>query len=338
MPAGYEKLRDALKRKGKSDEEAKTMAARIWNSKHKDNPVTNKKHEMSRIEFRVPSELLKKLVKPVEETAEEAAEKYFPKLLKKKSVAGAIKPKGWYPERSADSAALEARLDLLHEMGLGTQVTPGGMLGNTYVKGYQGDDTKGAQSGHGKTAYRQKKKDLKKAVALSKEGLWPSGEPTFMFDNPFGAILLGIPAVDFDEAEALLAKKLGRKVPNLFQPKPQVQAQVESQVKTGLAAPLQKYRTNPNPNPNATSEPQTLPDALAELLRRRQANNTKPLEFARGDILRKTMDRLPSNSSSVIQTWASKQRIVNPRNSAEAIEQAKMLKVLKRLLGTPKVG
>jgi hypothetical protein len=44
MPAGYERLRDALKRKGKSDEEAKSMAAAIWNKHHKDNPVTNKKH------------------------------------------------------------------------------------------------------------------------------------------------------------------------------------------------------------------------------------------------------------------------------------------------------
>lgn len=46
MPEGYERLRDALKRKGKSDEEAKSMAAAIWNKHHKDNPVTNKKHEM----------------------------------------------------------------------------------------------------------------------------------------------------------------------------------------------------------------------------------------------------------------------------------------------------
>jgi hypothetical protein len=48
MPAGYERLRDALIRKGKSEDEAKSMAAAIWNKHHKDNPVTNKKHEMSR--------------------------------------------------------------------------------------------------------------------------------------------------------------------------------------------------------------------------------------------------------------------------------------------------
>jgi hypothetical protein len=47
MPAGYEKLRDALKRRGKSDEDAKRLAAAIWNKHHKDDPVTNKPHEMS---------------------------------------------------------------------------------------------------------------------------------------------------------------------------------------------------------------------------------------------------------------------------------------------------
>lgn len=47
MPLGYEKLRDALKRKGKSDEDAKRLAAAIWNKHHKDDPVTNKPHEMS---------------------------------------------------------------------------------------------------------------------------------------------------------------------------------------------------------------------------------------------------------------------------------------------------
>jgi phage gp16-like protein len=45
MPAGYERLRDALMRKGKSEEEAKSMAAAIWNKHHKDNPVTNKPHK-----------------------------------------------------------------------------------------------------------------------------------------------------------------------------------------------------------------------------------------------------------------------------------------------------
>ena len=44
MPKGYEKLRDALKRKGMSDQAAKAKAARIWNAKHPGNPVTRKKH------------------------------------------------------------------------------------------------------------------------------------------------------------------------------------------------------------------------------------------------------------------------------------------------------
>jgi hypothetical protein len=40
MPKGYEKMRDAFKRKGLSDQAAKSKAARIWNAKHKENPVT----------------------------------------------------------------------------------------------------------------------------------------------------------------------------------------------------------------------------------------------------------------------------------------------------------
>ena len=35
MPAGYEKIRDALVSKGMSLKAAKTKAAKIWNSKHK---------------------------------------------------------------------------------------------------------------------------------------------------------------------------------------------------------------------------------------------------------------------------------------------------------------
>ena len=42
MPKGYEKMRDAFKRQGMSDKAAKEKAARIWNSKHKSNPVTRK--------------------------------------------------------------------------------------------------------------------------------------------------------------------------------------------------------------------------------------------------------------------------------------------------------
>lgn len=40
MPRQYEAMRDAFKAKGLSDKAAKAKAARIYNSKHKKNPVT----------------------------------------------------------------------------------------------------------------------------------------------------------------------------------------------------------------------------------------------------------------------------------------------------------
>ncbi len=39
MPKGYEHMRDAFKKAGMSDKAAKAKAARIWNAKHKKNPV-----------------------------------------------------------------------------------------------------------------------------------------------------------------------------------------------------------------------------------------------------------------------------------------------------------
>lgn len=42
MPKAYEKMRDSFKKKGMSDKAAKKKAARIYNSKHKSNPVTRK--------------------------------------------------------------------------------------------------------------------------------------------------------------------------------------------------------------------------------------------------------------------------------------------------------
>lgn len=42
MPAGYVKMRDALMRKGMSKNAAQAKAARIWNAKHPDNPVSGK--------------------------------------------------------------------------------------------------------------------------------------------------------------------------------------------------------------------------------------------------------------------------------------------------------
>lgn len=44
MPAGYEKMRDAFIREGMSKKAAQAKAARIWNSKHPDNPVGRGSH------------------------------------------------------------------------------------------------------------------------------------------------------------------------------------------------------------------------------------------------------------------------------------------------------
>lgn len=45
MPKGYEKMRNAFTKKGMSEKAAKGKAARIWNAKHPNNPVTRKKHK-----------------------------------------------------------------------------------------------------------------------------------------------------------------------------------------------------------------------------------------------------------------------------------------------------
>ena len=42
MPVGYEHMRDSFIRQGMTEEAAKEKAARIWNAKHKGNPVTRK--------------------------------------------------------------------------------------------------------------------------------------------------------------------------------------------------------------------------------------------------------------------------------------------------------
>ena len=39
MPRQYEAMRDAFKKQGLSEKDAKKKAARIYNSKHSDNPV-----------------------------------------------------------------------------------------------------------------------------------------------------------------------------------------------------------------------------------------------------------------------------------------------------------
>uniref|UniRef100_A0A6H1ZQY1 Uncharacterized protein n=1 Tax=viral metagenome TaxID=1070528 RepID=A0A6H1ZQY1_9ZZZZ len=42
MPDGYERMRDTFMMQGMKEKAAKTKAAKIWNSKHPDNPVTGK--------------------------------------------------------------------------------------------------------------------------------------------------------------------------------------------------------------------------------------------------------------------------------------------------------
>lgn len=42
MPKQYEAIRDSLKRSGKSDKEAKRIAAATYNKTHKSRPVTRK--------------------------------------------------------------------------------------------------------------------------------------------------------------------------------------------------------------------------------------------------------------------------------------------------------
>lgn len=39
MPKGYEKMRDRFIRQGMTKKQAQRKAARIWNAKHKKNPV-----------------------------------------------------------------------------------------------------------------------------------------------------------------------------------------------------------------------------------------------------------------------------------------------------------
>jgi hypothetical protein len=54
MPAGYEKIRDSLIAQGKSEEEAKTLAAKIWNKHHKGSEAVgghyDREHGMSAID------------------------------------------------------------------------------------------------------------------------------------------------------------------------------------------------------------------------------------------------------------------------------------------------
>ena len=44
MPKAYEKMRDKFKDEGMPNSKAKEKAARIYNSRHPNRPVTRKKH------------------------------------------------------------------------------------------------------------------------------------------------------------------------------------------------------------------------------------------------------------------------------------------------------
>ena len=56
MPKGYEKMRNAIKKKmlkkgvslAKADKEAKRIAAATWNKKHPKSPVTGKHHKKNK--------------------------------------------------------------------------------------------------------------------------------------------------------------------------------------------------------------------------------------------------------------------------------------------------
>ena len=49
MPEGYERLRDKLREEKKLGyRAAQKKAAKIWNSRHPDNPVSRKKHKKRR--------------------------------------------------------------------------------------------------------------------------------------------------------------------------------------------------------------------------------------------------------------------------------------------------
>lgn len=190
-------------------------------------------------------------------------------------------------------------LEILHEFGLATQVTPGGMLGNTYVRGYQGDDMGAASpGGQGKTAYPQgkkkKKKHTKAAQSNEMHGVASGssiGERSAMMaaarpnpamgglsfsmerkDNPLvGSIFLGLPSDYFEHGEKrlgarlkqLLAQDVGRRAAT-------TEGRQLMRSSSGyVSAPSSQVRTpiegpiptHPtNPNPNPNAVRNVIPD------------------------------------------------------------------------------
>ncbi len=57
MPEGYEKIRDSLIKKGYPVDKAKEKAAKIWNSKHPDNPVTPNYDKKKNVDYNDYSKL-----------------------------------------------------------------------------------------------------------------------------------------------------------------------------------------------------------------------------------------------------------------------------------------
>jgi hypothetical protein len=212
VPAGYLKIRDALISKGMDMADAKSKAAAIWNKHHKDNPVTkdyDEKH-MSRFEFGLARTIRpyspfrhsipkpKRVPKPAAAVPEAdeggiaaLTEKVKDKVKKwnKWHYAGlggglAAAGLGTYA-LAGDREEMEAKLDLLHEMGLAMAVGSSGMLGPKKLV---------------------KARVAKRAIE-HEASLWPTNRQQFNLEaQKFGVILLGLPS----EAEELLAKKLGQ--------------------------------------------------------------------------------------------------------------------------------
>jgi hypothetical protein len=168
---------------------------------------------------------------------------------------------------------MKKSLDSLVELAAGIPaVTPGGMLGNTYVKGAREDDSL-VNGGKGKTtAYPQHKgKKKKEKSAIMANDLWPSGRPMFnLSTHPMGVVLLGI-ANDFfqgGEEKVLSAaeKRLARRMAQLGltgAPSDALKSAVEkqagaathTQTRTPLPAPVPTH-----PDPNFTGRPGTSRD------------------------------------------------------------------------------
>lgn len=268
MPEGYEKLRDALKRKGKSDEEAKRMAAAIWNKHHKDNPVTNKPHPTEM------SSAVDDFVAHLESTVTFFGVNGLTPVI----APGGRDDKGGQAKVTAYPQKKRKRylIDTSH-LGTGAKVggvtgaiagaTLGGTTAHVLNKALQSKGilptaavvssaARGARTGGiaglglgaligGAIRKSQERIDREKLQKRSK--LFRQLHEINQYERQvFGITLLGIPSADFEAAEKALTDKLGRvlsKAPGA--PLPSVQ------VRAPLPGPLAKYPVNRAPNINA---------------------------------------------------------------------------------------